>query len=181
MPLKVKKMPKRFHKTNFYQWLLLAFSLSAGVFLVVTQTQKRTTSLNAGSGLEISNLSHKEVLEEFVLQQTPKPSPKDSSSQKTDELNANELRSDKDVWCEVKAYKDLSRDPIFTEFTDWLNGYNDLLCKTPGDCLEHDPRVLANYLDRGVDLARARKTKLNKIIRGGSECGTITRSAKRNH
>ena len=131
--------------------------------MVVTQTHKRTTSHNAVSSLETSNLSHPKVFEEFVLQQTPKPRPKDSSSQKTDEQNANELRSDKDIWCEVKEYTDLSRDPIFTDFTDWLNGYNDLLCKTPGDCLEHDPRILANYLDRGVDLARARKIKLNKI------------------
>ncbi|MDA8805939.1 InlB B-repeat-containing protein [Opitutales bacterium] len=81
-------------------------------------------------------------------------------------VQAGKANFEKEIWCSVMEYKDLSADPIFDEFLKWLSDYKDLHCRQPGNCQEHDPRILSNHLIRGERLARARARTLSEVIRG---------------
>ena len=61
-----------------------------------------------------------------------------------------------DEWCQARDYVDLSKDPVFKNFENWMDQYKSF----------HDPRKVAQFMDKGLKLAKHRAQILQQIIRG---------------
>ena len=66
----------------------------------------------------------------------------------------------------VRNYKDLTIDPVFSSFTNWLQEYQGVICSQGDNCSDHDPRYIRNLLLRGERLSRTRAKVMQKIIIG---------------
>ena len=163
MPLNSTKMQKRFlSPKRLLSYLIVCILVLGASYFIYQQTDQRLTE---------------------------KPSPQISSpsgTAGTDQGRQNEIRgpkkvrvaeklnynrpvsaspSEKEIWCEVKDYQDLSHDPIFPKFSQWLEDFNSLNCPSIENCQDHDPRMLAHFIREGMSLARTRASLFPKIIR----------------
>ena len=66
----------------------------------------------------------------------------------------------------VRNYKDLTKDPVFSSFSNWLEEYQGFVCSLGDNCSDHDPRYIRNLLLRGERLSRTRAKVMQKIIIG---------------
>ena len=73
-----------------------------------------------------------------------------------------------DEWCQARDYIDLSEDPVFKNFENWIDQYQALTCAIDSNCSIHlhDPRRVAQFMDEGLNLAKHRAQILQQIIRG---------------
>ena len=73
-----------------------------------------------------------------------------------------------DEWCQARDYVDQSMNPVFIEFENWIEQYKELACILYKNCTthNHDPRKVAEFYERGVQLAQSRAKILTQIIRG---------------
>ncbi|OUU12713.1 MAG: hypothetical protein CBC00_01570, partial [Verrucomicrobia bacterium TMED40] len=73
-----------------------------------------------------------------------------------------------DEWCQARDYIDLSKDPVFKKFENWIDQYQALTCAIDSNCSTHlhDPRRVAQFMDEGLKLAKHRAQILQQIIRG---------------
>ena len=73
-----------------------------------------------------------------------------------------------DEWCQARDYVDQSMNPVFIEFENWIEQYKELACILDKNCTthNHDPRKVAEFYERGVQLAQSRAKILTQIIRG---------------
>ena len=67
-------------------------------------------------------------------------------------------RSLDNVWCEAKAYRDLSSHYSIRQFQEWTDQLRSIVCLTENNnCSDHDPRFLHQFFKIGEKLAVARK------------------------
>ena len=61
-----------------------------------------------------------------------------------------------DEWCQARDYIDLSKDPVFKKFENWIDQYQALTCAIESNCSTHlhDPRRVAQFMDEGLKLAK---------------------------
>ena len=157
MPLFPKKMQKRFPKQRYFLhgFFLCLFAASTGYFLY-KQTDQRLIEKpfhpNYPPEQQISAQADQvaEINEEVAsVQPYEKPV-----------LNSDRSEvSERQMWCEIRDYQDLSSDPVFDNFSQWLDDFKSINCQTPLNCVEHDPRVLANILSKGHTLVLWRLKK----------------------
>ena len=57
----------------------------------------------------------------------------------------------------VRNYKDLTKDPIFSSFSNWVEEYQGFVCSQGDNCTDHDPRYIRNLVLRGERLSRTRR------------------------
>jgi hypothetical protein len=59
-------------------------------------------------------------------------------------------------------------NPVFIEFENWIEQHKELACILDKNCTthNHDPRKVAEFYERGVQLAQSRAKILTQIIRG---------------
>ena len=158
MPRKSKKMPKRFRRKKS----LLTVVLYASIFFFFCQFIHNQTSLRT---TQPTSVQKKDLAKTFAIPEKPLAKPQDKTTY-TEALNRNAIpKSDREIWCEVKDYQDLSQDPIFAKFSHWLGEYSALNCPTIENCQDHDPRMLAHFIGQGKSLARTRAKILKNIIR----------------
>ena len=160
MPLFPKKMQKRFPKQRYvlHGFFLCFFVAYVGYFLY-QQTDQRLLekpSPKIYPSPHLVTTENSDINEEVALVQ---PSEKPVFNSYRTEA------SERQMWCEIRDYQDLSSDPVFDNFSQWLDDFKSINCQTPLNCVEHDPRVLANILSKGSTLVRAREKVLSKIIR----------------
>ncbi|MEK9772951.1 MAG: hypothetical protein VW576_05245, partial [Opitutae bacterium] len=158
-------MQKRFPNPKlFQQGLAWCIFVSGVLYFLYKQTDQRliehpsstTGSFSSTRGIDQGNQKETSGLNKASL---PVP----------EKLNYNRpvsaSPSEKEIWCEVKDYQDLSHDPIFPKFSQWLEDFNSLNCPTIENCQDHDPRMLALFISEGKSLARTRANLFKKIIR----------------
>ena len=150
MPLFPKKMQKRFPKQRYvlHGFFLCFFVAYVGYFLY-QQTDQRLVekpSPKIYPSPHLVTTENSDINEEVALVQ---PSEKPVFNSYRTEA------SERQMWCEIRDYQDLSSDPVFDNFSQWLDDFKSINCQTPLNCVEHDPRVLANILSKGSTLVRA--------------------------
>jgi len=155
-----KKMHMRFHRKKvFLSFVIVTFLLVVFGFFLVFQTKQRL------SFPVLADTDQKSV------QYLSKDPPLITDALKTATLgqtaNIKKKNSlEEEIWCEARDYVDLSEDPVFREFSRWLDTNVHLNCQKAGNCTDHDPRLLAQHFSYGESLARTRAEVFLKIIRG---------------
>jgi hypothetical protein len=157
MPLKLEKMPKRFQFLNtFFSVILLAGLVGYFIHFQTKERLKDTPQVlgsKAGEMLSNGNLVSSQTSEDLSLGNYFH-----SQSERID--------LDKQIWCETKEYTDLSSDPIFDKFRQWIDLYNQINCTESGICNIHDPRTIRTHLEQGESLVRAREKVMSQVLRG---------------
>ena len=65
-----------------------------------------------------------------------------------------------DEWCEVRDYEDLSSDPVFGSFHQWIEEFESIALGA------EQTNALRDFIEKGANLSRTRASVLRKIIRG---------------
>jgi len=158
MPFKLKKMPKRFHCIKLICSLLI---LALFFCFTLYHTSKRIspTQISDSNDPPHYSSSKKDTNRQI-------DSPKILSRNDKSTILSEKDDIEKEIWCEVRDYIDLSEKPVFREFSRWLETHLQLNCQKTGNCTDHDPRLIANHLSYGEKLARTRAKVLSKVIRG---------------
>ncbi|MDC0157457.1 LamG domain-containing protein, partial [Verrucomicrobia bacterium] len=73
-------------------------------------------------------------------------------------------KNQSDEWCEPEINAALAQDPVFEQFSAWVDQYDKRGCLTASDCLSHDPRRHLEQLSLGIKLSRARSKVLHQLI-----------------
>jgi len=158
MPLQFKKMPLRFHRKKvFLSFVIVTFLLVVFGFFLISQTKQRLS-------FPVLADTYQKSVEYFS--KDPPPSTDASKTATLGQVVREKEPGEKEIWCETRDYVDLSEDPVFREFSRWLDRNVHLSCQEAGNCTDHDPRLLAQHFSYGESLARARAKVFSKIIRG---------------
>ena len=158
MPFKFKKMPKRFHCIKLICSLLI---LALFFCFTLYHTSKRISPTHISDS---SDPPHVFSAKKDTNRQVDSPKILRSNVKTNNFSQKNDI--EKEIWCDVRDYIDLSEEPVFREFSSWLETHLQLNCQKTGNCTDHDPRLIANHLSYGEKLARTRAKVLLKIIRG---------------
>jgi hypothetical protein len=142
---------------NFIYLVLCLFVL----FFVYTETSKRLIPIPLGEEIEVTQSPPPKNLAEEKVDVSKSPQPEIIPTQQTSKKLPHF-----DPWKEARDYQDLSGDPVFPAFTDWVKEFTELACAEPGSCADHDPRYIRNFVLHGERLSRTRAEVLNKIIIG---------------
>jgi len=152
-----KKMHMRFHRKKvFLSFVIVTFLLVVFGFFLISQTKQRLSFpvLADTDKKSVENLSNDPPPISVVLNTTT-----------LDQVVKEKKKGEKEIWCETRDYVDLSEDPVFREFSRWLDANVQLNCQKAGNCTDHDPRLLAQHFSYGESLAHARAEVFINILR----------------
>ena len=142
-PTIIFKLLKAFGRKALPKFLCVVISLLAICFVIIRMSNER-----------LIHKSDNQITKKLIL------------SQKEDVLKEDlkrfkiQKKEDYDEWCSARDYQDLSNDPVFQSFNDWVEGYQKK------DDHFHDLKKARKFYQQGLDLALYRAKILGKIIRG---------------
>ncbi len=133
------------------------------LFFLYTETSKRLISEHLGEELRVAQPPPEIKAQERV--EVGKSTQQDIIGTKQPSKKLPRF----DPWKVAKNYQDLSNDPVFPAFTDWIEEFTEFACSEPGTCVDHDPRYVRNLILRGERLSRTREKVLHQVIIGDPE------------
>ena len=142
--------------------------LGLTLFLLVFLTKQRNSFID--NLVEAKNFETSPISTPMAVNE-----PSSFKDNKEPRISPQPKSADTNIWCEVRDYKDLSKDPSIVLFQQWIEDFSELTClhdystDESESCLAHDPRILSKMMKVGEKLAVKRKPIFSQIIRGDPE------------